>query len=167
MSTVRVEGGAQSQDFEIKADEYEANKHYFLSHYFKENYDRALAQLPIINSGINITRIEVWVTNKAGNFENARNIVAFADLGESNDNNIQSDYVRTANGNTTTVYPHSEINILGEITTTYPDVRNINNVGNTLLGLGMTGGRDYEKLNRLVCYHPTNILLMKDWDIFL
>lgn len=146
MSTVRVEGGAQSQDFEIKADEYEANKHYFLSHYFKENYDRALAQLPIINSGINITRIEVWVTNKAGNFENARNIVAFADLGESNDNNIQSDYVRTANGNTTTVYPHSEINILGEITTTYPDVRNINNVGNTLLGLGMTGGRDYEKI---------------------
>lgn len=145
-STVRVEGGAQSKEFEVKADNYEANKHYFLSHYFKENYDRALAGLPIINSGVNITRLEVWVTNKAGNFNDARNIIAFADLGESNDNNIQSDYVKNSNGNYITVYPQTDINILGNIASDYPDVRNINNVGNTLLGLGMTGGKDYEKI---------------------
>ena len=80
-STIEVEGGAQTKEFELKADEYESNKHFFLAHYFKENYDRSLANLPIINSGVNITRLEVWVTNKTGNFENSRNIVAFTDLG--------------------------------------------------------------------------------------
>ncbi|NJO91280.1 MAG: hypothetical protein HC831_21680 [Chloroflexia bacterium] len=65
-STITVEGGAQTKDYEINVAEYEANKHFFLAHYFKDNYDRALQNLPVIASGINITRIEVWVTNKTG-----------------------------------------------------------------------------------------------------
>ncbi len=145
-SNIQVEGGAQSKEFELKADQYEANKHFFLSHYFKANYDRSLAGLPIINSGVNITRIEVWVTNKTGNFNDSRNIVAIADLGESNNNEIQSNYVRDANGIFQTVYPQNEINILNNISDDYPDVRDINTVGNTLLSLGMTGGIDYEKI---------------------
>ena len=145
-STIQVEGGAQSKEFELKADQYEANKHFFLSHYFKANYDRALAGLPVINSGVNITRIEVWVTNKTGNFNDSRNIVAFADLGESNNNEIQSDYVRDVNVLTQTLYPQNENNILNTISDDYPDVRDINTVGNTLLSLGMTGGVDYEKI---------------------
>ncbi len=64
------------------ADEYEANKHFFLSHYFRDNYDQALKNMPVINSGININRIEVWVTNKNGNFTESRNVVAFMDLAE-------------------------------------------------------------------------------------
>jgi len=146
-STIEVEGGAQTKEFELKADEYESNKHFFLSHYFKENYDRSLASLPVINSGVNITRIEVWVTNKTGNFENSRNIVAFADLGESNSNDLQAQYVIDNNlGNITTVPPDNDINILGTIDETVPDVRDINLVGNALMSYDMTGGIDYEKI---------------------
>lgn len=145
-STIEVEGGAQTKEYSLKADQYESNKHFFLAHFFKENYDNSLRGLPIINSGVNITRIEVWVTNKAGNFNDSRNIVAFADLGESNDNDIQSNYVRDANGVFQTVYPQNDINNLGTIATDLPDVRNINTVGNTLLSINMTGGTDYEKI---------------------
>ena len=36
-----------------------------------------------INSPVNITKIEVWVTNKTGTVDDTRNILAFLDLGES------------------------------------------------------------------------------------
>ena len=44
-----------------------------------------MANLPFISSSVNITKIEVWVTNKTGTVENNRNILAFLDLGESFD----------------------------------------------------------------------------------
>ncbi|MDL2262693.1 cell surface protein SprA, partial [Bacteroidales bacterium OttesenSCG-928-I21] len=145
-SVINVEGGAQTKEFEIKADDYEPNKHFFLSHYFKENYDKALSKLPIITSGINITKIEVWVTNRAGNFDNSRNIVAFADLGESNDNNIQSQYVISTNGSTNTTPPDNQVNILNDISSLVPSIRDINSVGNALLAYDMIGGIEYEKI---------------------
>ena len=82
-SEVEVSGGAQTTEFDIYADQYESNKHYFLTHYFKDQYKPALANLPFVNSGINITKIEVWITNKTGTTTNTRNIVAFLDLGET------------------------------------------------------------------------------------
>ncbi len=82
-SEINVAGGAQISDFTVKADAYEANRHYFLAHYFRDAYDHALASLPIVNSGINITRIEVWVTNTNNTTQNTRNIIAFNDLGEA------------------------------------------------------------------------------------
>ena len=84
-SVIEVKGGAQLTDFEIYADEYEANRHFFLSQYFRDIYDDALKNLPVVSSGVNIERIEVWVTNKTSRFEEAsnRNIVAFMDLAEN------------------------------------------------------------------------------------
>ena len=70
---IDVEGGAQTTEFDIYADQYEANKHFFLSHYFREQYNEAMSNLPFISSPINITKIEVWVTNKTGTVENNRN----------------------------------------------------------------------------------------------
>ena len=80
---VNVQGGAQIQRFEVNGDNYEANRHYFLSQYFRERYDTAMANLPLIASNINITKIEVWVTNLSGSVDNTRNIIAYTDLGES------------------------------------------------------------------------------------
>jgi cell surface protein SprA len=82
---IDVKGGAQLQEFEIRADEYEANKHFFLSQYFRDIFDESLTTLPLISSGINIERIEVWVTNKTSRFDVAdnRNILAFMDLAEN------------------------------------------------------------------------------------
>jgi len=82
-SVIEVKGGAQRSEYEFYVDEYDANRHFFLAHYFREHYDNALSELPQIRSGVNITRIEVWITNKRGNFEKARNIVAFQDLAET------------------------------------------------------------------------------------
>ena len=158
-STINVEGGSTTKEFEIKADNYEENKHFFLSHYFKENYDRAMASLPVITGGVTINRIEVWVTNKTGNYTDARNIIAFTDLGESNYNDIQSLYVSSSLHNTTTVPPYNDVNILGNIALDYPDVRDINMVSSTLLGLQMSGGTDFEKIESARKLSPSEYTL--------
>lgn len=84
--TVNVEGGAAIQKFEKFILDYDENRHYFLSHYFRDHYNEALENYPFINSNIKITRIEVWVTNRSNNVQdlnNTRNIVAIQDLGET------------------------------------------------------------------------------------
>lgn len=81
-SEVEVTGGAQVSKFEVAGDAYEANKHFFLGQYFRDNYNSALAGLPFINSGINISRIEVWVSNTNGATNDIREAVAFSDLAE-------------------------------------------------------------------------------------
>lgn len=82
-SSITVAGGAQTNTFEFSADEYEENKHFFLSQYFRDNYENFLARLPIISSPINITKVEVWVTNIGAAVTQNRNIIAFQDLGEN------------------------------------------------------------------------------------
>ncbi len=82
--SMTVQGGGQTQQFAIKADEYEENRHFLLGHYFRENYNGALANYPLIASLVNISKIEVWVTNRTGAVDGVRNIVAFMDLGEHN-----------------------------------------------------------------------------------
>ena len=81
---IQLEKGAEKQDFEVSALRYEANKHFFLSRFFRDQYDAALQNLPVVNSGVVITKIEVWVTNKSSRFDRARNIVAFTGLAENN-----------------------------------------------------------------------------------
>ncbi|MDE5869958.1 MAG: cell surface protein SprA [Muribaculaceae bacterium] len=81
--TVSTSGGVQTQKFAIKADNYDANRHFFLAQYFYDNYDTFASKLPHVSSGIKITRIEVWVTNKNSNFNESRNFVGFMDLGEN------------------------------------------------------------------------------------
>ncbi len=80
--SLTIQGGSQTQNFEIKADDYEENRHFLLSQYFYEHYDNALREYPIIHSQVNINRIEVWVTNRTGATEGVRTILAFQDLGE-------------------------------------------------------------------------------------
>ncbi|MBN1250830.1 MAG: cell surface protein SprA [Bacteroidales bacterium] len=132
-SVIEVEGGAQKSDFEFKAEEYEANRHFFISQYFKDNYDKALKNLPIINSAVIITRIEVWVTNKTGNFENSRNIVGFMDLAENETNTYQQALFAPYGSG---LYPSNDLNNLYQLmNTTYSPIRNINQVTSTLAGI--------------------------------
>ena len=80
---VIAQGGGTLQEFSIFALDYEEDRHYFLAQYFRDNYDRFLKNYPYINSPIQITRIEVWITNRGSQTRNIRNIVGFQDLGES------------------------------------------------------------------------------------
>ncbi|MCO5247732.1 MAG: cell surface protein SprA [Chitinophagales bacterium] len=79
---IRIEGGSQTKDFEIKADEYEENKHFFFAHSFRDTYESSLSKLPVVTSQAHITRIEVWVTNTNRQTTDIREVIAFADLGE-------------------------------------------------------------------------------------
>lgn len=88
---ITIQGSAQVQDFELTADNYEANRHYFLNLYHHDHYDEAMATMPIANTTINITRIEVWLTNRNSSTENTRNIIAFSDLGEALPENCDGD----------------------------------------------------------------------------
>ena len=81
--TVTSKGGAQTIPFDFSAADYDENRHFFLAHYFRDTYDTNMSQLPNVLSGVTISRIEVWITNKRGNYESPRNILAFSDLGES------------------------------------------------------------------------------------
>ncbi|RYE14644.1 MAG: cell surface protein SprA, partial [Sphingobacteriales bacterium] len=60
-----------------------ANKHFFLAQFFRNNYNNALKNIPLISSNINITKIEVWTTNRTNNTTDSRDIAAFIDLGEN------------------------------------------------------------------------------------
>ncbi|RZK53251.1 MAG: cell surface protein SprA, partial [Pedobacter sp.] len=80
---LQINNGAQQNEFRITGSDYEANKHYFLAKYFRDNYNRALANPPTILSGILVTKIEVWITNKTGNTQDSRDVLGFLDLGEN------------------------------------------------------------------------------------
>ncbi|MFZ9942418.1 MAG: cell surface protein SprA, partial [Bacteroidia bacterium] len=128
-STIDVPpGGGQQSTFEIQADQYEANKHYFIAGYFKDNYDKALKELPIINSPVNITKMEVWITNKNNNTENTRDIVAFMDLGEYD---IFSNALISQGSS---VYPSNDKsnNLYALMNNQYLSSRDINNVSQSL-----------------------------------
>ncbi|MFN8355699.1 MAG: cell surface protein SprA [Spirosomataceae bacterium] len=84
-----IRGGSMAKPFEIRCDQYDENRHFFLSQYFRSNYERALKNLPVITSGVTITRLEVYVTNRTNTTESLRNLVGFADLAEN------SPYART------------------------------------------------------------------------
>ncbi len=67
----------------VKADEYEENRHFLVAQYFRKNYNNAMKNLPIINSQVQILRMEVWVTNRTGATTETRDIVGLMDLGEN------------------------------------------------------------------------------------
>jgi cell surface protein SprA len=81
------QGGGTVQEFDMFALDYDADRHFFLSQYFRNKYDESLAKYPFIDSRVQITRLEVWVTNKQNRIvptsNNLRNIIALQDLGEA------------------------------------------------------------------------------------
>lgn len=144
--SVSTKGGVQTTKFTINADQYDQNRHFFLSHFFRRNYDRFASKLPYITSGVNITRIQVWVTNKNSNFNESRNLVAFMDLGEDQDLACRYWLPNTQAGPNPT---NSSNNLLQTIKADYPGARSIATVTQALAPLavhGFEGGRDYEKV---------------------
>ena len=96
--TVVAEGGGTVQEFDMFALDYDADRHFFLSQYFRNKYDSALNSYPFIDSRAQITRLEVWVTNKQNRVNtttgnNLRNIIALQDLGEGQLTGLQDSEV--------------------------------------------------------------------------
>ena len=81
--TIVAQGGGVMNTFKLNAIDYEDNQHYYLGHYFLDNYDKALLNYPQINSRISITRIEAWVLDQgSGNLQDQKGILGIRDLGE-------------------------------------------------------------------------------------
>ncbi|AQG82210.1 cell surface protein SprA [Spirosoma montaniterrae] len=83
-SEIVLRGGTSNRPFEIRADQYDENRHFFLSQFFRATYESSLKTLPQVTSGVNVTRVEVYVTNRTNTTETLRNVVGFQDLAEGN-----------------------------------------------------------------------------------
>ena len=138
--SVSSRGDVQLTPFEINVADYEENRHFFLSRYFRNHYDEWMQKLPNLVTGITINRVEIWVTNKSGTTANTRNIVALTDLGEASK---ISNPMWTATG----LVPSNRANTEYQaMTTQYVAARDIDQAAATLEGAGLVGGADFEKL---------------------
>ena len=160
---ITVQGGAQTNEFSLSCLDYEENRHFFLSQYFRDQYEAALATLPTVTSSINITKIEVWITNTNTSTQNTRNILALNDLAEGKSSWIYNPEVLPTNSN---YYPrNSANNLLTRMDTT--QIRNISTVTNYMsndpMRLGKTGymasGRDFEKVENARRLSPSEFSL--------
>ena len=138
--SVSSRGGVQLTPFEINVADYEENRHFFLSRYFRNHYDEWMQKLPNLVTGITINRVEIWVTNKTGTTANTRNIVALTDLGETSK---ISNPMWTATGQVPSNSANTEYQAM---TTQYVAARDIDQAAATLEGAGLVGGADFEKL---------------------
>ncbi len=133
-------GGTATQNFSLKADEYEENRHFLLSQYFNRNFNKAMSQLPVVNSAVQIQRMEVWVTNRTGATTETRDVVALMDLGEG------QPYKASLGGTGDPAsLPNNTINSLYTFLTNNPANRSSSTIQSFLTGNGFAPVQEYEK----------------------
>ena len=148
---ITVESGFQGKEFEIRASDYDENRHFFLSQFFRDNYENWHRNLPQIVSGLNIAQIEVYVINRNNDTESTREVLALMDLAEENSEDI---YRSGPNANGYEVTPNSGFigpaneanNLFGDLAST-AGFRNSNDVTGILEDqFGFTSGVDFVKI---------------------
>jgi cell surface protein SprA len=153
VASIEIPGGnnGQGRPFEIIASNYDENRHFFLGHYFRDNYRRWIQNLPQVTSGVNITRVEVYILNRNNDTQTLRNVVGLMDLGESR--RTYNDAVKSIGGNRPTT---NEANDLFQTVTRFS--RNSDDINNTLENY-FTGennnGTDFEKITGARRLNPT------------
>jgi cell surface protein SprA len=148
-SEINLTGSTKVQDFEVDLDQYEANRHYFLNFYHRDHYDSAMASLPNVAAEVNITRIEVWVTNRSNTTTDNRNFIAFTDLGEPLQQNWQGNPGNNAWGFGD--LPDNQANALYAYAAGNPNIRGFSNAVQELSSQVFSPGPfqqavDYEKV---------------------
>ncbi len=156
-----IEGGGQGRSFEIQGSEYDENRHFFLGHFFRDNYERWLRGLPQILSGVNITRVEVYIMNRANNTETLRNFAAFMDLGEGQrifkpeNPNIGSGTPGSPSGNNS--------NLLWGNLSSNPSFRPFDTGSSAIeANLNLTRGVDFEQVNGARKLAPTEFIFNRE-----
>ncbi|HEV3250650.1 MAG TPA: cell surface protein SprA, partial [Puia sp.] len=138
-----LQGGSATTPFQFKADDYDENRHFLLAQYFRNNYNTAMQKLPIVNSQVQILRIEVWVTNRNGTTTQARGIVGLMDLGET------SPYNPLIHPTSASPYPSNDGNDEYRRIINNPDSRTSSKVINVLSSPSsgsLTQVQDYEQV---------------------
>ncbi|MDW3208578.1 MAG: cell surface protein SprA [Reichenbachiella sp.] len=138
--------GAEGQPFSLRAADYDERRHFFLSHFFRDNYQNWLQDIPQVTSGVNITRVEVYVVNTNNETANVRNFIAFTDLGEGKADNIQNS-IQWGPGAQGDPSDNDANGLWNYINTNESQVRNISTV-ESFLGSSASGnmmvGTDFE-----------------------
>lgn len=137
--TLGLQGGTAAQNFIVRSDEYDENRHFLMGQYFRNNYNTAMRQLPVVNSRVQIQRVEVWVTNRNGATTDTRDIVGFMDLGEN------SPYRNDIFTGTADALPRNDANNLYSTVIGNPNYRNSSLVQAQLTSLGLLPVQDFEK----------------------
>ncbi len=137
-SSITVQGGSQTQQFAVKADDYEENKHFLLGQYFRNRYNVALKEFPIINSQVTISKIEVWVTNRTGTTEGVRDVLCFQDLGEG------APFMASLSTGKPNALPDNRANGLYDQLQQNPNARTQGASTNAVLGMHLVQGTDFD-----------------------
>lgn len=139
IKTIVLENGGLVNKLHIKASDYEKNRNYLLAHYFRKNYNQAMASLPLVNSRAQILRVEVWITNRNRSVDNAREVIGLADLGECAENvgnpNYSSCQLQFPDNRTNNLYAQLQSQV---------GIRSNSSAVGILNGLGLQQGKDYE-----------------------
>ena len=138
---VNLQGGSAANNFELKADEYEENRHFLVAQYFRDNFNKVMSTAPAITSPVQILKMEVWVTNRNGTTTETRDVVGLMDLAERNPYlppplvNVVSPQAIPSNGT----------NDLYSKVISLPDARNPSSIYQNLITLGLNPVQDFEK----------------------
>ncbi|MFT3981894.1 MAG: cell surface protein SprA [Ferruginibacter sp.] len=138
--TTQLQGGTATQPFEIKADEYEENRHFLMAQYFRNNYNSLMSKIPAITSPFQLLKVEVWVTNRNGTTTETRDVVGLMDLGETDP------YNNTITPLTTAPNPFNNANDLYSRVISLPNARNpASAYTNLTTSMGLSPVQDFEK----------------------
>ncbi len=148
-SSIEIQGNtsgtAQGRPFEIVGSNYDENRHFFLGQFFRDNFEDWLGTLPQITSGINITRIEIYLLNRQNDTQTQRDVVGLMDLGESDKAYRKSYYeINVPDGSPTS----NDANNLFELVSNIPgESEGINQeLENLFPGKPFVNGTDFEKI---------------------
>jgi cell surface protein SprA len=143
-----LRGGTSNRPFEIRADQYDENRHFFLSQFFRSNYEASLKTLPQVTSGVNVTRIEVYVTNRTNTTESLRNIAGFQDLGEGNPYSQNNPTIQPFSRNNRTPTANDANGLFGKLTANQANpFRQVDQTNDVLTGqYQLAKGTDYDLL---------------------
>lgn len=140
--TITLQNGGIASAVRLKASDYEENRNFFLAHYFRDHFNENMRALPAVPSQAQILRVEVWVTNRNRSANNAREVIALADLGECSPNQVNP---TAAGACATDPFPHNQTNQLYERLRQNAAIRQSQNASSAMQALGLQQGRDYEK----------------------
>lgn len=152
-STLEIQGGtggaAQGRPFEIVGSSYDENRHFFLGQFFRDNFEGWLSTLPQVTSGVNVTRVEVYLLNRSNDTQTQRNVVGFMDMGESD--KIYSKFITSA------VAPKSPTdNKANNLFSMLSGISaNADQINGALQGLQLDNGTDFEKITSARKLSPT------------
>ncbi len=134
-----LQGGAATQNFQKRLDDYEENRHFLMGQYFRTNYNKTMRNLPQVNTQVQIQRVEVWVTNRNGANTDARDIVGFMDMAEP------APYNPVISSFTSNPLPFNGANSLYSSLVNDPNARNPALINSLLFARGLRPVDDYEK----------------------